>query len=413
MTHVLVALVSVLAVSRALAFVFSRLKQPAVVGEIVAGIVIGPSVLGHFAPGVARVLVPADSVAPLGVIAQIGVVLFMFLVGLELDASLLRSRTRAAIAISNVSVIVPLALGALLALHLRPRFSSPSVPFSVFALFVAVSMSVTAFPVLARILADRNMSRSPLGVIALACAAVDDVTAWCLLALVVSLARAHASSALVTVGLVVAFAFVMLAVVRPLVQKKLARMEPTANVLAITLIGLLASALATEAIGVHALFGAFVFGAIIPHDSPLARAIIDKLTDFVVVLLLPAFFAFTGLRTRLGLVSGEAAWLTCALIMLAATVGKLGASFVAARLTGLGTRDAASLGILMNTRGLVELVVLNVGYDLGILSDTLFAMLVLMAIVTTFATTPLLQLLEWAAPNRAPHADAAADHPAA
>jgi Kef-type K+ transport system membrane component KefB len=266
-------------------------------------------------------------------------------------------------------------------------------------------MSVTAFPVLARILADRKMQRSPLGALALACAAVDDVTAWCLLAFVVGIARAHASTASITLGLSVAFGAFMVGVVRPLVRRSLARRDPSPNVLAIVLAGLLASALVTEAIGVHALFGAFVFGAIIPHDSALARAIADKLTDFVVVLLLPAFFAFTGLRTSLGLVHGREAWLACALITFVATAGKLGGAFVAARSSGIATREAASLGILMNTRGLMELVVLNVGLDLGIVSPTLFAMLIVMAVVTTFATTPVLQLLELRSPHTA--ADAA------
>ncbi len=186
----------------------------------------------------------------------------------------------------------------------------------------------------------------------------------------------------------------MFGLVRPMLQRNIARLKPTANVLAVVLAGLLTSALVTEAIGVHALFGAFVFGAIIPHDSPLARAILEKLTDFIVVLLLPTFFAFTGLRTKLGLLHGVDTWLVCGLVTLAATVGKFGGSFIAAKATGLPTREAASLGALMNTRGLVELVVLNVGYDLGIVSETLFAMLVLMAIVTTFATTPVLQWLE-------------------
>jgi Kef-type K+ transport system membrane component KefB len=366
-THVLLALIVVLVTSRALSVLFARLGQPAVVGEIVAGIAIGPSVLGRIAPGAARVLIPADAVMPLHVLAQVGVVLFMFLVGLELDTSLLRKRTRESIAISNVSVVLPFALGLLLATWLHPRFAPPRVPLATFALFIAVSMSVTAFPVLARILSDRKMQRSPLGALALACAAVDDVTAWCLLALVVSIARsAGASSALVTVGLVVLFATAMLGVVRPLVTKTLARMEPSATALALVLVGVLGSALVTEAIGVHALFGAFLFGAILPHDSPLARAITDRLTDFVVVLLLPAFFAFTGLRTRMDLLHGSAAWAATALVTFVATAGKLGGTFVAARAVKLKASEALSLGVLMNTRGLMELVVLNVGLDLGV-----------------------------------------------
>ncbi len=400
-THVLLALVVVLVVSRALAAVFAWFKQPAVIGEIVAGIVIGPSVLGHFVH-----VIPDDAIAPLGVIAQIGIVLFMFLVGLELDVSLLEKRTRASVVISAASIAIPFAIGLGLEGFLSARFGRPGVPHHVFALFIAISMSITAFPVLARILSDRGMTRSPLGVLALACAAVGDVAAWCLLALVVSLAKAeNPTTALRTVALVVVFGAAMTGVVRPVLRRTIAKAPPTRHVLAMVLAGLLASALVTEAIGVHALFGAFVFGAIIPHDSPLARAITGKLTDFVVVLLLPAFFAFTGLRTKLGLLHGAEPWLVCGLITLLATVGKFGGSFVAAKLTGLGTREAASLGVLMNTRGLVELVALNVGYDLGIISETLFAMLVLMAVVTTFAATPVLQWLE-----RARHADEPAAH---
>ncbi len=379
--------------------VFARLGQPAVVGEIVAGIIIGPSVLGRLAPGLAKVLIPDQAVSPLGVIANIGVVLFMFLVGLELDTSLLRDRTRASVAISTTSVLVPFGLGLALAVHLHSRFAINGRPLFVFALFIAVSMSVTAFPVLARILADRQMQRSPLGVLALACAAVNDVTAWCLLAVVVGFARSEPGSAPLVIALTALFVGVILGVARPLARRRLARVEPSANVLAFVLAGLLASALTTEVIGIHALFGAFVFGAIIPHDSPLARAIGDKLTDFVVVLLLPAFFAFTGLRTRLGLVHGYDAWGVCALITVVAMVGKLGGTFVAARLTGSGTREAMSLGVLMNTRGLMELVVLNVGLDLGIVSPTLFAMLVVMALVTTLLTTPLLQLIALVRPQ--------------
>jgi len=398
-SHFLLALLVVLVVSRVIAMLLVRLRQPAVIGEIVAGILIGPSVLGYFAPDVAHALVPPDAIAPLATISQIGVVLFMFLVGLELDVSHLRKHSRASVAISAASIAVPFALGLALAAFLLPRFAPPEVPRAVFSLFIAVSMSVTAFPVLARILTDRGMQRSPLGVLALACAAVDDVTAWCLLALVVSLAHGEASSSLVTVGLAIGFALAMLVVVRPLLRRIMERAQPSANALALLLVGLLSSALATEAIGIHALFGAFVFGAILPHDSALARAILDKLTDFVVVLLLPAFFAVTGLRTQLGLLHGPDVWLAFGLITLAATAGKLGGTFLAARVAGVATRDAVSLGVLMNTRGLMELVVLNIGYDLGIVSGILFAMLVAMAIVTTFATTPILQ---WMEATRAP-----------
>jgi Kef-type K+ transport system membrane component KefB len=260
-----------------------------------------------------------------------------------------------------------------------------------------VSMSVTAFPVLARILTDRRMHQTRMGTIALSCAAVDDVTAWCLLAFVVGLAQSNPSSAGITVALTFCYIAFMLVVVRPGAVWLARRYEHPSRVgqrtLALICVALLLSALATELIGIHALFGAFLLGAVIPHDSGLARAALEKLEDVVVVLFLPAFFAFTGLRTEIGLVIGVEQWLICGLIILVASAGKFGGTLVAARLTGLDWRDAASLGVLMNTRGLMELIVLNVGLDLGVLSPTLFAMLVLMAVVTTLATTPALHAL--------------------
>ena len=392
--HVLLALLVVIIAARLVGALFKRLQQPAVIGEVIAGIVLGPSVLGAIAPTTMAYLMPPGVAPFLGIIAQVGVVLFMFLVGIELDTTLLRKRTTASVAVSHASIVTPFVLGALLALLLYPKLSTSDVPFLVFALFLGVSMSVTAFPVLARILIDRRMQKSELGVIALTCAAVDDVTAWCLLALVVSVARSQFAGALVTVALSVAFVGFMLLLVRPLLARTFnEKRELTQMHMAFVFMGLLFSALATEAIGIHALFGAFLFGAIIPHDSSLGREVADKLTDVVVVLLLPAFFAFTGMRTAIGLVNGLEHWLLVGLIILVATAGKLGGSFAAARLVGLDTRNAAALGVLMNTRGLMELIVLNVGLDLRVISPTLFAMLVVMALVTTMATSPMLSLI--------------------
>ncbi len=271
-----------------------------------------------------------------------------------------------------------------------------------------MATSITAFPVLARILTDRHMHRTHLGVIALGCAAANDVTAWCLLAFVVGVAQARVGAAVAVLGLTVAYIILMVLVVRPLAGHFLARVGPdglTPGVAAVVFGALLLSALATEAIGIHALFGAFLLGAIIPHDSILARVFTQKLDDLVTVLLLPAFFAFTGMRTEIGLVVGAELWLLCGLIILVATAGKFGGTFVAARLTGLGSRDAASLGVLMNTRGLMELIALNIGLDLKVITPTLFAMMVLMALATTMATAPLLQLLT----PREPQADDAAE----
>jgi Kef-type K+ transport system membrane component KefB len=321
----------------------------------------------------------------------------MFLVGLELDPSRLRQRTHSTVAISHASIIVPFILGSTLALWLYPVLSSSDVPFTVFALFLGISLSVTAFPVLARILTDRGIHKTRLGVVALTCAAVDDVTAWCLLAFIVSVVNARASGAVRTIGFSAVYVAAMLAVVRPLaarlVRARELRKEPPQGAIAAVFIGLLMSALATEAIGTHAIFGAFLMGAILPHDSLLARELTRRIEDVVVVLLLPAFFAFTGMRTQIGLLSSGAHWAICIAIIALASAGKFGGTFVAGRLTGLPAREAASLGILMNTRGLMELIVLNLGLDLRVISPTLFAMLVLMAVVTTLATTPILHLL--------------------
>ena len=395
--HVLLALIVVIVAARLCGELCKRIGQPPVIGEVIAGILLGPSLLGRIAPAAMAFLLP-PSVAPfLSIIAQIGVILFMFLVGLELDASQVRQGTHVTVAISHASILVPFALGAALALWLYPILSTSDVPFTIFALFLGLSLSVTAFPVLARILTDRGMQRTETGRIALTCAAVDDVTAWCLLAFVVAVTRARVSGAALTVGLTVLYVAFMLAVARPLITRALraqqARGPVRQGAMAIALVGLLLSTLATEAIGIHALFGAFLLGAIIPHDSALARDLKHKLEDLVIILFLPAFFAFTGLRTQIGLVEGASQWALCAVIIAVASLGKFGGTFVAARVAGLGGRASASLGILMNTRGLMELIVLNVGLDLGILSPPLFAMLVIMAVVTTLATTPILHFI--------------------
>ena len=395
--HVLVALLVIVVTARILGAIFRWLHQPQVMGEVIAGLLLGPSFLGWLAPKVSSQLLP-PAIAPfLAVIAQVGIILFMFLVGLELDTGLLRQRTRASIAISHASIVVPFLLGAGLALWLYPRFADGSISFTAFALFIGVAMSVTAFPVLARILTDRKMQTSRMGVLALACAAVDDVTAWCLLALVVGVARAHPGRVLLTVGASIAFILFVLVIARRgavwLARRTMSQGKTTQQMFATVCVSLLVSALVTERIGIHALFGAFLLGAVIPHDSQLARDIREKCEDLVVVLFLPVFFAFTGMRTQVGLLKEPADWLVCVVIILIASSGKFGGSFFAARMTGSDSREAASLGILMNTRGLMELVVLNVGLDLGVLSPRLFAMFVVMAVVTTLATTPILQAL--------------------
>lgn len=394
--HVLIALAAVIITGRLLSKAFARFEQPPVIGEVLAGILLGPSLLGRLSPELAGYVLPA-SVAPyLGVVAQLGVILYMFLVGLELNAGLLRERAHATVAISHASIVVPFLFGALLALAIYPRYSTSDVKFTSFALFQGVAMSVTAFPVLARILTDRKMTKTDLGVVALSCAATDDVTAWCLLAFVVGVAQAQVGGAVLVILAALAYIAVMFLLVRPLLKRlseRHAQSRLTPGVTALVFVGVLVSAVITEWIGIHAIFGAFLLGAVIPHESAIAKEFTHKLEDLVTILLLPAFFAFTGMRTQIGLVSGWQAWLICGAVIFVATLGKFGGTVGAARLTGLGWRDSAALGILMNTRGLMELVVLNIGLDMGVISPTLFAMLVIMAVVTTVATTPILSWL--------------------
>jgi Kef-type K+ transport system membrane component KefB len=396
LAHVLLALTAVLITGRLLGIVFRYVGQPPVIGEVVGGILLGPSFLGWLWPGAAEVILPG-SVAPfLAVIAQLGVILYMFLVGLELNASILRRHAHSAVAISHASIVAPFLLGALLALYLYPRLSSSDVAFTSFALFLGVAMAITAFPVLARILTDRGLHKTPLGIIALSCAAVDDVTAWCLLAFVVGVAQAQLGGALLVLCLTVAFIAFMFLIVRPLARRFFGELdEPriTPGLGALVLAAVLLSSLTTEMIGIHAIFGAFLLGAVMPHDSVLARVLSGKFLDLVTILLLPAFFALTGMRTEIGLLATWEHWLLCGLIILVATAGKVGGTLASARLTGLGWRDSASLSALMNTRGLMELIVLNIGLEMGILSPTLFAMMVLMALVTTLATAPALELI--------------------
>jgi Kef-type K+ transport system membrane component KefB len=398
LSHVLLALFVIIMCARLFGALFKKLHQPEVIGEVIAGIALGPSLLGRISPAASKFILPPTVSPYLYIISSVGVILYMFLVGVELDTQLLRRRTHASVAISHASIITPFLLGSALALWLYPRYATQDVPFSVFALFMGISMSVTAFPVLARILTDSGMHKTRMGTIALACAAVDDVTAWCLFALVVSIAIAKPGRVLLTVGLTILFIAFILKFVQPamkwLVRKRLRDRRTTQGTMVIVFGALLLSALATDAIGIHALFGAFLLGTMIPHDSALARDVTAKINDLVLVLLLPAFFAYTGLRTQIGLVNGRDQWIACGLIILVASLGKFGGSAAAARISGLSWRQSASLGILMNTRGLMELIVLNVALDLGAITPTLFAMLVLMAIVTTVATTPVLHALK-------------------
>jgi len=398
----LLALAVILVTARAVGRVFRALGQPAVMGEVVGGLLLGPSALGGLAPELSAWLLPPAVASFLGLHAQIGIVLYMFLVGLELDLPKVRALGRTTVAISAAGILVPLLLGVGLAFWLYPRVSSSEVPFTVFAAFIGTSLAVTAFPVLARILTDWGIARTPLGTTALTAAAAGDVIAWCLLAVVVGMARSDMTAGLRTLGLTLVFAAVMFRFGGPAVRTWVERLAGRATVgetaisradLGTVLIAVLLCAATTEVIGIHGLFGAFVLGTLVPHKSPVAVDLDRRFGDLVAVLFLPAFFAFTGMRTEIGLLEGASDWLICAVIIAVASAGNIGGTIAGARWSGLQWRDSAALGALMNTRGLVELIVLNVGLDLGIISPRLFTMLVIMALTTTLMAAPALRVL--------------------
>jgi Kef-type K+ transport system membrane component KefB len=387
----LFALPLVILVCRAQAGITRRLGQPAVIGEIIVGILLGPSFLGWLWPSAFNWLFQPALTAAINVLAQIGIVLFMFLVGHEIDLTLIRQRSKAAVLVSHASIAIPFLSGIVLALVMYSPLGGGTNKLS-FVLFLAVSMSITAFPVMARILTDRGMSRKPVAVLALACAAVDDITAWCLLTIVVALAKGGSLvGTLWTVVLSVAFFALMIYVVRPLLSWTLARVQRDEMVLAVLLGGVLLSALATNEIGIHPIFGAFLFGAITPRGVLSVDRTVGQTRGLIVTLLLPLFFVYTGLRTKFGLLGASwELWGWCLLIVVVAMLGKWGGSMLAARASGIGWRDSWALGALMNCRGLTELVVLNIGLELKVITPTVFAMLVVMTLISTMLTSPAL-----------------------
>ncbi|MGY1734397.1 cation:proton antiporter [Geodermatophilus sp. SYSU D01045] len=405
--YVFVDLAVIMVIARLMGRLAVKVGQPAVVGEIVAGILLGPTLLGALPGDLDLLLFPTDIRPFLNVLAQLGLVLFMFLVGLEVDLSFMRGREKVAVSVSLASILLPFALGVLLATYLHTQHdvftatdgSTSAIPFLGFALFMGVAMSITAFPVLARILAERQMHRVPTGVLALACAAVDDVLAWCLLAVVVAIVAASSFSGVVLIlGLSVAFALVMFLVVRPLLRVLVTRYERlgqlTPEMLAGVLIGILASAWVAEEIGIHFIFGAFLFGVVMPRKGAarLNHEIIDRLEQVSVLLLLPVFFVITGLNVDVGAIDlaglGE-----LGLILLVAISGKFVGAFAAARAMRVPRRQSTALATLMNTRGLTELVILNIGVQQGVLDGEMFTLMVIMALVTTGMATPLLNLV--------------------
>jgi Kef-type K+ transport system membrane component KefB/nucleotide-binding universal stress UspA family protein len=406
----LTQVVLILGLSRVVGMIFRYFRQPQVVGEMVAGIALGPSLLGWIAPHVFATIFRPDTLAGstlhadpteyLNVLSQVGVIFFLFLVGLELDPKLLKNRGHTAVVVSHVSIVAPFLLGAALALYLYPNLftNSPHMRFTSVALFMGASMSITAFPVLARILNERNLVKTDVGAMAITCAAVDDVTAWCMLAFVVGIAKASGVwPGIQTALLAIVYVLVMFFVVRPFLRRIQVVYDRQGKlnqgVVGLVFVLVLASAWTTEAIGIHALFGAFLLGAVMPKGTRLVRTIMEKVEDFTVIFLLPIFFAFTGLRTQIGLIDRPELWVDTLLIVLVACLGKWGGSTVAGRACGMGWREASVIGVLMNTRGLMELVILNIGLQEGVITPAVFAMMVIMALATTALTTPVLHLI--------------------
>lgn len=384
--------------ARIFGWLSKKIGQPSVVGEIIAGIVLGPSLLGLFLPDISNFVFPGKSLVNLQVLSQIGLVLFMFVVGMELNLKVLKNKAHEAVVISHASIIVPFAAGIGLAYFIYSSFAPEGILFTSFSLFLGISMSITAFPVLARIIQERGIHKTKLGAIVITCAAVDDITAWCLLAAVIAIVKAGSFvSSIFTILLAVGYVLFMIKAVRPYL-KRVAESYKTEkgyrkSAVAIYFIVLLASSFLTEVIGIHALFGAFMAGVIMPSSPRFRSMFIDKIEDVALVLLLPLFFVITGLRTQIGLLDTPYLWGVTCLIILVAVFGKFAGSAFAARYVGQSWKDSLTIGSLMNTRGLMELVVLNIGYDLGVLSAEVFSMMVIMALVTTFMTGPLLNLI--------------------
>jgi len=401
----LLQVITIILVARLFGWLCTKIGQTKVISEIIAGIILGPSFLGSYFPELSGFLFPPASFSNLQFLSQIGLILFMFIVGMELDLQILKTKAQDAVVISHASIIFPFALGITLSYFIYEKFAPAHVGFLGFSMFTGIAMSITAFPVLARIVQERNLSKTRLGAIVITCAAADDITAWCLLAVVIAIVKAGTlMSALFTILMAVAYVVVMIKLVQPFLKKIGAsytgKETLSKSIIAIYFIVLILSAYLTEVIGIHALFGAFMAGLMMPTDSNLRHVFTEKVEDVSMVLLLPLFFVYTGLRTQIGLLNDSYLWTVCGVIIAVAVTGKFVGSALAAKFVGQSWRDSLSIGALMNTRGLMELIVLNIGYDLGVLNAEIFAMMVIMALVTTFMTSPILDLINKFLPEK-------------
>lgn len=405
LAKLLLQILTIIITARVFGFFCTKLGLPTVIGEIAAGIFLGPSFLADYFPAYSAFLFPPASLGNLQFLSQIGLILFMFVVGMELDLNVLRNRAQDAFLVSHASIVFPFTMGVGVSYWVYERFAPPGIAFMPFALFMGIAMSITAFPVLARIVQERGLSRTRIGGVAITCAAVDDITAWCLLAAVIAIVKAGSIiSSIWTIALAATYVTGMLMLVRPFLKKMgdvyADRDSLSKPVVAVFFLIMLLSSYATEIIGIHALFGAFLAGVIMPANVRFRNIFIDKVEDVALVLLLPLFFVFTGLRTEIGLLKDIELWKWCGVIVAVAVAGKFLGSAVPAKLLGNSWRESLMLGALMNTRGLMELIVLNIGYDLGVLSPEIFAMMVIMALVTTFMTGPLLDIIDKVLPEK-------------
>ena len=396
----LAQIITIILVARFFGWICRKIGQPSVIGEIIAGIFLGPSLVGLYFPEFSHALFPKDSLGNLQFLSQIGLILFMFVIGMELDLKVLKNKAHEAVVISHASIIFPFTLGIGLAYFIYDAFAPEGIEFMSFALFCGIAMSITAFPVLARIVQERGIHKTRLGSIVITCAAADDITAWCILAAVIAIVKAGSFvSSLYIIALAVTYVFLMLMVVKPFLKRVgdlySSRKTLSKPVVAIFFLTLIISAYATEVIGIHALFGAFMAGVIMPDNSKFRNIFIEKVEDISLIVLLPLFFVFTGLRTEIGLLDDPYLWEITGLIIAVAVIGKFFGSALAAKFVGQSWRDSLTIGALMNTRGLMELIVLNIGYELGVLSPMIFTMMVIMALVTTFMTGPALDLINF------------------
>jgi Kef-type K+ transport system membrane component KefB len=396
----LLQVIVILMACRIFGWLFTKIGQPTVIGEILAGIVLGPSILGHLAPEFTSFLFPAGSMMNLTILSQFGLILFMFSIGMELDITEVRHTLKKTLSISLTSTIVPFFFGMLAAYFIYDTYADKSTPFLSFALFIGIAMSITAFPVLARIIQEKGLTKSHLGTITLASAANGDITAWCLLAVVIAIAQAgNVLSAIYIILFSGAYILFMLSAVRSFLHV-VGHLYHNKEVIdrglvAFMLFILVASAYLAEILGLHALFGAFIAGVVMPGNIKFRKIMTEKVEDVSLSLFLPLFFVSTGLRTEIGLLNTPELWWTCGIIILVAIVGKFGSAYLSARFVGESIRNSLYIGALMNTRGLMELIILTIGYEMEILTPPVFVMLVIMTLVTTFMTTPLVSFIKY------------------